>query len=427
MKILFVARQPPVALDNGSRIRTHALVCELAARARVELLAFDTQPGSTMAHETCERVLEALPAVERVTLIAPRRASKRRLQLQTLAGGGSYLLRQHRSAAMSAALAQSVERFRPDLVHFDNLMLGEFAPEVKGPALRAIAPENVDSMLLRRMAETTDSRLRSLLYRREARLLARWEASHLRDFDLCVAVSEEDRRWFAALGANALCIPNGVARHAPPPPLRPLAHGRPLRLLFVGSGSYEPNRTGVAWFVEHVLPLARCRSQPQLTLVGSGWEAFAERGCRVAGHVASLEPLYASHDVALVPLLSGGGSRLKVAEALAKGVPLLGTKVGLEGYPLSFEHALIADTPQGLAAQLEWLERSLIDDLDAVQRQVSAGFRLVEDFFWDEIGARLADAYSAALARSRHGAARRGLAPRRPGEQARETQRVLRA
>ncbi len=428
MRILYVARQPPVALDNGSRIRTNALVRQLARSASVHLLAFASQPGSGMAAETEERVAEALPELEAVTLVAPRRGAKRRLQLETLAGRGSYLFRQHRSGAMRTAIERSIDRLRPDLVHFDNLLLGGFGAVVPGSLVRTIAPENVDSVLLQRMGDTSASRLRGALYAREARLLAGWEAAHLPAFDLCLAVSEEDRRTFAALGARAICIPNGVARHPRPAPARPLPAGEPLKLLFVGSGTYEPNRTGVAWFIERVLPLAGCQLEPQLTLVGSGWEGFAGRRCQVAGRVESLDPYYTGHDVALVPLRSGGGSRLKVAEALAKGIPLLGTHVGLEGYPLEpGVHALFGDTPEELAAGLRRLEQQLRTETAIVDRQITAGFQLVERFFWDEIGSALTRAYAAEVARRDAAPARAHTlgAAHRAGRQAREPESVV--
>jgi Glycosyltransferase len=118
--------------------------------------------------------------------------------------------------------------------------------------------------------------------------------------------------------------------------------------------------------------------------------------------VPSLDTYYASHHVALVPLRSGGGSRLKVAEALAKGVPVLGTSVGLEGYPLEPGiHALFADAAKDFAAQIQLLDERFRHDPQAVDRQIAAGFRLVQQFFWDEIGARLADVYADAIARKR--------------------------
>jgi glycosyltransferase involved in cell wall biosynthesis len=270
------------------------------------------------------------------------------------------------------------------------------------------------------MAETTDSPLRRRLYAREGQLLKRWEDARLRNYDLCLAVSEDDAQHFAKLGANAVCIPNGVSRHPTPKPVVPLRDAEPMRLLFVGSGSYEPNRIGIAWFIDSVLPLLVSQMAVELTLVGSGWDLQDQPHCRIMGRVASLDPYYESHHAAIVPLRAGGGSRLKVAEAIAKGVPLVGTTVGLEGYPLDpGVHALVGDTPQDLATHLRRLRRALREDTAAVDRQVAAAFGVIERFFWGEIGDRLITVYGEAIARKRGGGFGR-LAQRRGGS-SRET------
>lgn len=402
MRVLFLARQPPVPLDNGGRIRAQALAAELSAIARLHFIAFDGSVGSDLPCESEATVSAALPRAEAVTMVPRPKATKRRAQLQTWLGGNSYGLRLHTSRAMTRALADAMDKFKPDLVHCNSMLLGDFARIVPRSVVRTIAPENVESVLMRRIADTTDTQLRRSLYAREAKLLERWEAAHLARFDLCLGVSEQDARSFARMGANAVCVPNGVARHPTPRSVSALGDDEPLRLLFVGNGAWEPNRMGMRWFVDRVLPALRCRVPPNVTVVGADWGWLRHPLCTTVGRVPSLDTYYASHHVALVPLRSGGGSRLKVAEALAKGVPVLGTSVGLEGYPLEPGiHALFADAAKDFAAQIQLLDERFRHDPQAVDRQIAAGFRLVQQFFWDEIGARLADVYADAIARKR--------------------------
>lgn len=403
MRVLFLARQPPVPLDNGGRIRARALAAALSGIARVHFIAFDGSVGSDLPCESEAAVAAALPRAEAVTMVPRPKATKRRAQLHTLLGGGSYGLRLHTSRAMTRALADVMDKFKPDLVHCNSMLLGDFARVAPRSVVRTIAPENVESALMRRIAETTDTQLRRSLYAREAERLRRWEAAHLAGFDLCLGVSDQDVRCFARLGANAVCVPNGVERHPTPRPVSALGDREPLRLLFVGNGAWEPNRVGMSWFVDRVLPALRCRIVPQVTVVGTDWDWLHHPLCTTVGRVPSLDTYYTSHHVALVPLLSGGGSRLKVAEALAKGVPVVGTSVGLEGYPLKpGRHGLFADSSEEFAAQIKLLDDRFRRDPRAVDCQIAAGFGLVQEFFWDEIGGRLAQVYADAIARKRH-------------------------
>src|ERR1039458_9171978 len=312
VRVLFLARQPPVPLDDGGRIRAHALAAALSAVTHLHFLAFADGVGSDLPCESAATVAAVLPMAESVTLVPRPKATKRRLQVQTMLGGGSYGFQLHASSSMAHTLLKVMDSFKPDLLHCNSMLLGSYARLAPPSVVRAIAPENVESVLMKQMADTTDTWLRRRLYTREAKLLQRWEAAHLANFDLCLGVSANNTRWFARMGANAVCIPNGVARHPPPHPTVPLQSAEPLKLLFVGNGAWEPNRIGMAWFVRQVLPTLRCRVAPQLTVVGSDWDWLRHPLCTTVGHVPSLDTYYASHHVALVPLLSGGGSRLKV-------------------------------------------------------------------------------------------------------------------
>ena len=402
MKILFFSRQPPIPLDNGARMRTHALANELAASSRLHFLSWNTQPGNALARESHEAVAAALPEAEAVELIPRPKREKRRLQVETMLFGRSYGFRTHAHKPMARALLRAIEDFEPDLLHCDDLLLGDLARLAPSSIVRVMALHNIESLLMARMADTTDEQFRRKLYLKEAELQRRWERAHLPEFDLCTCVFSEDANHVTALGANAVCVPNGVDRHQKPSPVRSLGDSEPLKLLFIGSGSWEPNRVGMAWFVEKVLPEINCPVFPQVTIVGAHWDWLDSPHCEIAGHVPSIEEYYESHDVALVPLLAGGGSRLKVAEALAKGVPVVGTTVGLEGYSLEPDvHALFGNTPTQLAEQIQKLDERYRTATEAVDRQVAAGFQLVERFFWDEIGRRMIDNYEDVVAKKR--------------------------
>ncbi len=366
----------------------------------LHFLGFDAQPGSTLPRESEASVAAALPNAEAVTLVPRPRQEKRWLQLQTMLRGRSYGFQTHADEPMVKALMETINVFEPDLLHCDDLVLGNLARLAPTSIVRVMALHNVESRLMMRMATTTHERLRKMLYMKEAELLRQWEVSHLAEFDLCLGVSNEDANYCATLGANAVCVPNGVNRHPTPPPPTALNENEPLKLLFVGSGSWEPNRVGMAWFVKNVLPAIDCRVDPQVTVIGSNWDWLDHPLCRLVGHVPLLDDYYSSHHVALAPFLSGGGSRLKVVEALAKGLPLVGTSIGLEGYSLQPNvHALFGDTPDQFAMHIQDLDYKFRADIEAIGCRIKAGFLHAEQFLWEKIGKRLVSVYIDEVAR----------------------------
>ena len=202
-----------------------------------------------------------------------------------------------------------------------------------------------------------------------------------------LCVSESDCRAFAGLGRSVVLTPNGVddeffdAVHRAEPGARP-------RVLFFGQLSYEPNALGTSRFLREGWPLLRSlRPNARLRLVGAGAPAalrqLADRtaGVERVGFVPDLVAELAVADVAVVPLWAGGGTRLKVLEAMAAAAPVVGTGLGVEGIDFESDvHGLIRETPAELAEAVD----RLIGDPDRSRRLAAAGRLLAEDFRWPQ-------------------------------------------
>src|ERR1039458_10558913 len=118
-------------------------------------------------------------------------------------------------------------------------------------------------------------------------------------------------------------------------PLRALRRDDPLKLLFVGSGSYAPYERGLAWMVREVLPRLRRQTAVSFDVVGQPpARPVAAEGVRYVGRVPTVEPYYDAAHVVVVPVFEGSGTRLKVIEAAAFGRPVVSTRLGAEGLPL---------------------------------------------------------------------------------------------
>jgi glycosyltransferase involved in cell wall biosynthesis len=339
----------------------------------------------------------ALPSLQGVRVVPAPAARKRLRQLRALALGGSYTERMFHTADLVRATRAAAQSFEPDIVHCDSLFCAYVHPSAPAAAGRwVLAMHNCESLLKRRLADTAPAWPRRRLYAAEARALEERERRWLAAFDHVVAVSEPERERFARLNPSTVVVPNGVAP-APEPelPAAP-AEREPLRLLFVGSLNYEPNRDGLEWFAHAVAPRVRERVRIEIEAVGPGARGPELPGVRYAGRLDDLGPAYERAHAAVVPLRAGAGSRLKVLEALARGVPLVSTALGVEGFELrDGEHALIADDPDGIAERLALLDASLRGNGNLARSLVDAGYGFARRYFWPAIGERLAATYAA--------------------------------
>jgi glycosyltransferase involved in cell wall biosynthesis len=179
-------------------------------------------------------------------------------------------------------------------------------------------------------------------------------------FDRVLVCSNADATRLSAQFPKASfgAVPNG---YAPPPAILPHIPCRegPLRLLFVGTLGCYANSDAALFLCREVLPVLRrmARRQVEIDLAGSGASdaligIAADPGIRVHGFVDALGSLYSSADVAVIPLRAGGGTRIKILEAFAHGVPVLSTSIGAEGLDvIEGEHLLLADDAETFARE----------------------------------------------------------------------------
>jgi glycosyltransferase involved in cell wall biosynthesis len=174
---------------------------------------------------------------------------------------------------------------------------------------------------------------------------------------------------------SAVVVPNGVDLPSAVP-------ARPVDgdLLFVGALDYEPNREALAWYADEIFGKLPA-SLPPLTAVGRGGPAALGRlsahpALRVVGEVPDVGPYLAAASVVVVPLRSGGGSRIKVLEAAAWQRPIVATHKAVEGLPmLDGVHAMLADEPAAFAAALQRVhsDHALAESITASAQLVAAG------------------------------------------------------
>lgn len=390
-RLVFGVRRLPLPADSGAPIRSLRLLEGLAREFECVVVVPDDGAGAARPAD-----LEAAVPGITVAGVPARARSRRRRQLESLAGRASAEFGRASTPALRAAIHAQAGAGRARIVHFDDVTAALAGP-VPG-CLNAFAPHNVEHRILAATARHSRGAKRAFAAF-DGRRLAREERALWPAMDLCVAVSPVDAAAMRAGGADRVLVcPNGtdeVPRRAPP--VR--APGEPLRLLFVGAGSYLPNRDGLLWLLDEVLP--RVQGVPALLdVVGSEPGTLPARpGLALHGKVASVDPHYAAAHVAVIPIRYGSGTRLKVVEAMARGVPVVSTTLGAEGLPVEAGvHFTAADDPGAFAAALSELGQRLESPDPVLADRLARARGAVEPLFWPRIAARLAADYRAALA-----------------------------
>jgi glycosyltransferase involved in cell wall biosynthesis len=387
LRILWVRVGGLWPLTSGGRVRTFHTVAELSRYHRVTLLATH---GPEDDPAELRRLLPACEEVVSVPWVQPKRGTGR----FALALVRSWLSRdpvdlvKTRAPALRAETRARVRAGTADLYVADflhsmpNLPTGSGVPVV-------LFEHNVEHLIWKRLAEIDSKPWRRALLELEWRKMRRREARACRQADLTIAVSEADRLVLsaAAPGARVCSVPTGVdTSYFSPDSHRQL----PTRLVFTGALEWYPNEDAMVYFVGTILPIIR-REFPgvSLTIVGRKPSprlraaVDAAPGVTLAADVDDVRPYIGQAAVYVVPLRAGGGTRLKVFEALAMRVAVVSTAVGAEGLPVvPGEHYLRADEPEAFAAAVV----ELLHDPQRRESIARAGRRLVEEHYsWPHV------------------------------------------
>jgi len=407
MKILFLSAWFPYPPDNGSRIRVYNLIKALSRRHTVYLVSLlqDDSVRENARHlgDICEVV-----SLHESAWFSPR-------GMKAIVG---FFSPRPRSAVCTydgrvrEAVEDAIRSVAPDVVVASTLGVVEYVPhEISLPAV--LDQHNCEYAVLKRAADRMSGLLRRARYAAGWKKFARWEAAICRCYDCVVMVSDEDKRMMLRAApdlADVRVVPNGVdVEHYTPDSYDPDV----TTLLYNGALTYSANLDAVRYYASEVYPILSCE-MPGVRLLVTGRTTGVDLrgvddcpGIELVGYVDDIRDVLRRAGACIVPLREGGGSRLKILEAMAAGVPVVSTSMGAEGIDaVSGEHLLIADTPDEFAHAIA----RVLQDQSLRRRLASAARSLVEErYSWSGIGARFVDVVeSVADRRSPH---KEGSAP----------------
>lgn len=407
MRVLLLSAWFPYPPDNGARIRTLSLMRSLSHRHEVHLISLlqeDSRPEDAERLEGICRVV----SLHRSHWFRPRGA-------RSIAG---FFSKRPRSfvdtfdPSVARAVADAISEVEPDVIVASTLGVAEYVPH--GLSIPTVLDEhNCEYAVLKRSAMRARGVVNCLRRELGWRKFARWEAGVCREFDAVVTVSRADMGAILAAAPDLErieVVPNGVdIGHFDPAAWRP----EDGALVYNGALTYGANLDAVRLFASAIYPiLARGHPQARLRVTGrtSGVDLSGIADCpgiELTGYVDDIREVLSRSAACVVPLIDGGGSRLKILEAMAAGVPVVSTSVGAEGIEAEDgRHLLIADTPAGLAAAID----RILTDRSTAANLGREGRALVEQrYAWSSIGEQFTQVVESAAAEHAAGALSDGI------------------
>jgi glycosyltransferase involved in cell wall biosynthesis len=361
-RALVLANRLPFPLDDGWKVRTFHMVRSVAAVSdSTTLVVFHPD----VRDNTIGDARLALGARVDVHVVARPSAYTPARLLRGLVSETPVHVWNQESAALRAELRSLIDTRDFDLALSESTFMYRYMDLFAANVPRVVDTHNIDSVTFTRYARTLRAKARRWYAAQTARKLRRFEAQTFAAADAIWVCSDDEAGLVREMapGANVWTVPNGVdtAAMAPRDDVRPV----PGRLVFFGRLDYFPNVDAIQHFAAEILPRLSDVPDLELHLVGAAAtaevRALAERTSRVRliGRVDEVARVLASAAVVVVPLRVGGGTRIKILEALSMARPLVSTTIGAEGLRLGPGHdLLIADEPDDFARSV----RELLND-----------------------------------------------------------------
>lgn len=390
-KILFVSARLPFPALEGHQIRAYGLIKELSKFSELHLLTI-LRPGEDidLTNELGDRCASISGVPLGSGMFDNVKAGIRSIQYSLPLVVCKYV-----SPELKKEFSRKIKEIAPDIIHLDLLTLFELRHLVPKGIKVVLDEHNVESDLILQKIDTLSRPLERLLYKREYRLLSKFEKSACLGSDVVLACSDQDRLTIEELGAtNVWTIPNGVDTEMLIPGSDEFNSND---LVFLGGMGWYPNKLGIEWFISEVLPLIT-KHNPcvHLHLIGNPepWVPVPEALRKYVtkhGFVDDFRPHVAGSGIMIVPLHVGSGTRLKVVEGASLGKCMVSTHKGAQGVMLTHgEEIVFADSALAFSEAVLELQK----DKNELKRIGRNARKVAEEIYdWRAIGKNLKKIY----------------------------------
>jgi sugar transferase (PEP-CTERM/EpsH1 system associated) len=389
MNILFLAPRLPFPCDTGGKIRTFNILKQIAKKNHVHLACFSFEKNDKDHVKEFERL-----GIE-VSLVPMQQNWPGKLN-EVLLNSLPFSIAKYRSIRMRQTIRFLIKMKDFDAIHVDHLHMAHYQKYFEGiPCF--LDEHNVEYRILERCAKVEKSLIKRIFYQNEAKKMKEFEARKITEFQKVFVCSSDDQVILNKLGANDVhVIPNGVDTDYFDSSSEKDA--KENSLVFTGSMDWLPNSDAITYFCKEILPLVwKKKNSVKLYVVGKNPTAAVknlaslDRRVIVTGRVDDVRPHVQQASIFIVPLRIGGGTRLKILEAMAMRKAVLSTTIGAEGIEHSKSNIALADTPESFSQAVV----DLLNDPLRVIEMGEEGRKLVCDQYdWSIVGQKLHDIYN---------------------------------
>lgn len=357
MRILQVCNKVPFPPKDGGSIAMYNLALGLAQTGHeVDIIAIETpkHPNHTSSEDIAPNI--KMQSIFIDTTVSVPKALKNLVLSRTPYNAERFI-----SPDFRLALVTALKSKQYDILQLEGLYLAPYMKDIRenSTAKIALRSHNIENEIWFRLYENEKSFIKKLYFKILAKRILRFEKKVINTYDLLIPITYRDAVEYQKYGNKkpGKVIQTGI-------PVNQIADGLKIRkkrkLYFLGSLDWLPNQEGILWFVRNVWPmLSHSSTEIEFHVAGRNCPEWLPRlidkpGIKFHGEVENANEFAAQNDIMIVPLLSGGGMRVKIVEAMSQGKIIVTTPIGAEGLDIIPNyHAIVAENPEDFATGVQ--------------------------------------------------------------------------
>lgn len=402
--ILWISHFVPYPPKGGCFQRSYNLIKEAARDNNVYLVALRHKDKSTHPESEIIKAKEELGRfcneVHIIDIKSFSRYNYYWLALKSIFTSDPLTVNLFKSEEMHNLIQHLTNRIKFDIAHYDTISLVEYYHD-SGDIPKFLTHHGVESYMIRRRMINEKSYLKKIYFLMESYKLRRFEKNNCSKFEMNIMVSNDDKHMLKNISptANIEVVENGVdVNYFLPKTI----HSNTNRLIFAGRLDQYSNMDAVLHFCMNVWPLIKERfPRIQFTIIGNNPPqklleiAKNDKRIEVLGYVDDVRPFFSKATVSVCPIRDGGGTRIKILDAMAMGMPIVSTTIGCEGIDVTpGNDVLISNTPEEFVKNIEII---CTNDNVRENMSVSARKKAEDRYSWSSIGMKLNNLYAKSM------------------------------